>query len=249
MTNPFAAPAAPAAEPAVPAQQPNPFGQPPAQAAAPPAPAWLTQPTPAEQAAFVPSPMAAAPAAGGWQPPALGTGTLNSVAPPAPSGAAGADLWAMYGWLVMILPTHIESVPIPENYKTDRDRANGRTHRERITANVIVIGDPQGGTAKLGYGGDPRALPAGSKPHTEWADLPYVRKGMWLSGKLIGQLKPGLPPAPGAAPSPLIGRVMKDGPDKTDPWYLTPATEEELARGRYYLEAVGRGQFPHPLAP
>lgn len=247
MTNPFAPPAAVA--PSAPAQQSNPFGQP-QQAApvtAPPTPAWLTQPTAAEQSAFIPSPMGAP--ANVYQPPALDAGALNAVAPPAPSGASGADLWAMYGWLVMVLPTHIESVLIPENYKSDRDRANNRTHRERITANVVVIGDPNGGVEKLGFGGDPRALPAGSKPHTEWADLPYIRKGMWLSGKLIGQLKPGLPPAPGAAPSPLIGRVMKDGPDKTDPWYLTTATAEDLTRGRFYLEAVGRGQFPHPLAP
>lgn len=257
--NPFAAPAAVPApvEPPVQPAAANPFGQPAAApqayvAPAPAAPAWLATPPPVEQAAYAPpfSSATVAPVQSAYQPPALNVGALNSVAPAA-SGGTGADLWAMFGWLVMVLPTQIESVPIPDKWKTDRDRANGRTHRERITANVIVIADPNGGTADMPWGGDPRTAPhmPGYKPHTETAPLPYVRKSMWLSGKLVGQLRPGLPAAPGGAPSPLIGRVMKDGVEQTDPWFLSPATPEDLARAKYYLEAVGRGQFPHPLAP
>ena len=235
-SNPFAQPAA----------NTNPFGQP---AAAPAAPAWMTQTAPAAPAGppFTPPPAAAG--ANTYIPPALNVGALGTVAPPAAGGADGADLWAMFGWLVLILPTHIETVAKPAQYITEKDRQNGTLTRERITANVVVIGDPNGGTADLQWGGDPRALPVGSKPHTHTDPLPYVRKGMWLSGKLVGQLRGGLPPAPGQAPSPLVGRVMKDGPDKTDPWFIITATDEDLARARYYLEAVGRGQFPHPLAP
>ncbi len=256
--NPFAPPAAPAAEPAVPAQPVNPFGQPaavPQAHAAPAAPTWLAQPTVAEQAtyqqptapAFAPP---AAPTASGYTPPALNLNGAASVAPAA-LGGIGADLWSMAGRLVMVLPLHIATEPIPEKWITPKDREMNRLTREKITANVVVLSDKDGGTADLEWGGDPRTAPGmpGYKPHTNIDPLPYVRKGMWLSGKLIDQLRPGLPGAPGAAPSPMIGKVWKDGPDKTDPWYLMPATAEDIARAKYYLAAVERGQFPHPLAP
>lgn len=240
-SNPFA--------PGVPTEAPpaNPFARP----ATEPAPAQQQFPFPTPQAAVATAPAAYAPpapaAAPAAAPPALGQ--VGSVGAPPPSGADGADLWAMFGWLVMVLPTHLETVQKPAQYITDRDRANGNLTRERITANVVVLRGPTGTETSLPWGGDPRALPVGSKPHTHNDALPYVRKAMWLSGKLVAQVKSGLPASVGAAPSPLIGRVMKDGPDKTDPWYLAPVGAEDLNLAQQYLAAVAAGHVPHPLAP
>lgn len=243
--NPFAAPAA---EPAVPQQPVNPFGPPPAAApvaapAAPAAPAWLAQPTVTEQASYA-APVATAP----YTPPALNVGGLSAAAPPPASGGKGADLPAMYGRLVLVLPTHVETVPRNQQFITAEDRANGNVTQERLTATVVVLDDGQGGQSPIAWGGKPHALPP--TPHTDSDPLPYVRKAMWINqSKLISQLRAYLPVSRGGEQGMAVGRVVKTGPAHNDPWYLTTATDQELSVAKYYLEAVGRGQFPHPLAP
>ncbi|MET0915756.1 MAG: hypothetical protein ABWY81_06105 [Jiangellaceae bacterium] len=255
--NPFAppAPAAPVAEPA-PSAPANPFGQPAAYtppAAAPAAPAWLAQPTPVEQASYVrPEGVthmqhvaATTPAAA---PPALNVAGLVAAPPPPPSGGRGADLAAMYGRLVLVLPLHIETVQRNPQFITPEQRAAGNTTQEKLTATVVVLDDGQGGQSPIAWGGAPHKMPP--TPHTNTDPLPYVRKAMWINqSRLISQLKQYLPAAPGGAPGMAIGRVVKTGPNHNDPWFLTTATEQEVAVGQFYLEAVGRGQFPHPLAP
>lgn len=247
--NPFAPPAAPVAEPSVPAQPVNPFGQSAAPqayvapVAAPPAPAWLAQPTVAEQATYQ-QPVAPAP----YTPPALNLGGMSAAAPPPPSGGKGADFPAMYGRLVLVLPVNIEVVQRNPQFITAEDRAKGNVTQERLTATVVVLDDGHGGQSPIAWGGKPHALPP--TPHTDSDPLPYVRKAMWINqSKMISQLKPYLPANRGGEQGMAVGRIVKTGPAHNDPWYLTTATEQELSVAKYYLEAVGRGQFPHPLAP
>lgn len=252
--NPFAPPApaatAPVAEPAV--ASPNPFAAPATQQAAPAAPAWLAQPTAAEQASYVRPPgvdhMQHVANTTPYTPPALNLGAMNAAPPPPPSGGKGADLPAMYGRLLLVLPTRVDTVPRQPQFITAEQRAAGNVNQERLTATVVVLDDGQGGQQPIAWGGAPHKMPP--TPHTNSDPLPYVRKAMWINqSKLIAQLLDYLPANRGGEQGMAVGRAVKTGPAHNDPWYLTQATEQEMAVAKYYLEAVGRGQFPHPLAP
>lgn len=268
MTNPFDIPQQPAQ------QQPaaNPFGPPaqqqppahvqqPVQAYAPPmqqqapqyaapAPATPMQqqyaPTAEHSPSYAPAPAIPSRPAGG-APPALDPNALGAA--PAPEvGAGGADLVAMYGRLVLVLPMKIETVPRSEKYITPEQRAQGNTTQEKLTATVVVLDDGQMGITPIAFGGAPHELPP--RPHTESAPLPYVRKAMWIrQSRLISQLRDKLPTAPGQAPGMALGRVVKAGPAANDPWELTTnVSQAEIDLGTKYLQGVAVGHFPHPLA-
>lgn len=256
MTNPFLnqQPAAqPATAPQQPAAAPNPFpasvpqqqpaapGNPYAQqqapaAAAPPAYAAPVQQQPQQ---------AAAPSYG--TPPALNPAGLSNVGAPPPTGGKGAKLADMYGRLVLCFPLSISRVPKSAQYITDEQRQRGDLDQDRMVVTVVVLDDGQGGMQPIAYGGAPHALPP--TPHTTTEPLPYVRKAMWITQtKLIEQLRPFLPQAPGAAPGMVAGRVVKGGPAHNDPWFLQAADDAGLGLAGYYLEAVQSGTYPHPLA-
>lgn len=240
MTNPFL-PAQPAQQPAAPAnpfaapapaqqQSSNPFG------AGVPATSYGTGPV----AQTIPQQPQVAP-------PALDLNRLAAAPAPIVGEGKGALLADMFGRLTLWFPLMIETVQRRPEHISEEDRAKGRTTQQRLTATVVVLDDGQGGQSPIAYGGKPYALPP--TPHTESAPLPYVRKAMWINqSRLISQLQPSLPSAPGQAPGMIAGRVYKAGPANSDPWYLIAATEAEVTLVRQYLEAVQAGQFPHPLA-
>lgn len=237
MTNPFAQPAAPAPAPAGPV---NPFANP------VPVPAVPAFGVPAQSApSAFPTTAPAAVAA----PPAFDFSRLSSAPAPVVGEGKGAKLADMYGRLTLFFPLSIQRVPRSPQYITAEQRARGDLEQDRVTATVVVLDDGQGGMQPIAYGGDLYAMPHGSKPHTDSAPLPYVRKAMWLNqSRLISQLRDALPAAPGQAPGMIAGRLVKTGPAQNDPWYLIGATEQEVALVRQYLELVQAGQQPHPLA-
>lgn len=272
--NPFARPAEqpqqPAAQPASPfpahpaPQQPaaNPYGQPqqPAPAAYPPAqqPQAYAPPAPP---AYVPQQPAPATAYGSQWPagstPAQAPGApvfgsqIAPPPPPAPSGEkGGADLLAMFGCLVLWMPTVEETVAKNPRFVTDEQRRNGQTSQQRMTATVVVLDNPRT-PGLIEYGGNPYGLPPVA--HTDRAQLPYVRKSMWINqGKIIGQLRSFLrggadAPADGSQGM-TIGRVNKVGPGATDPWFLDHPTDADHLLARQYVEAVQAGHLPNPLA-
>jgi hypothetical protein len=261
--NPYAqqvpAPAQPAANPFpsnVPAQPAaNPYAQ--QQAPAPAAPQAYTQPqtyVPNGQPTYAPAatapPQAYQPPAQPQHgaPPAINVGSLQSVGAPPPTGdAKGAKLAHMYGRLVLVFPLTITRRPRNPQYITPEQRQRGDLEQDQLTATVIVLDDGRGGMAPITFGGDPAAFPP--VPDTESAPLPYVRKAMWITQtKLIEQLRPCLPQGPAGQPTPAVGRVIKAGPQRNDPWYLSAADENDLGLARKYLELVQGGTYPHPLA-
>ena len=257
MTNPFA-PTVPAQEqPQQPAAAPNPFAQQQAAPAAPQGNPFAQQQAPqayAPQQQYAPTPQQqapvqqyAAPAAAqqySAPPPAIG-GVVGAPAPVVSDGK-GAKLADMYGRLVIMFPHKLDRVPRNPQYITAEQRAAGNIEQDRATVTVVVLDDGQGGMSPIAFGGAPYELPP--RPHTDSAPLPYVRKGMWINqSRLISQLTPSIP-APGGAPSPVCGRVVKTGPARNDPWYLAAATEQDLALANRYLQGVAAGEFPHPLA-
>ena len=241
----YAPPAAPQQAP--PAQgAPNPFAQqqaaPQRQYAPPAAPQGPYGQTAAPQQQYAPAPQ---------QGPAPALGTATAPPPPVAGGGKGAKLPDMYGRLVLVFPLQLQRVPKNAKYITDADRAAGNLDQDRMTATVIVLDDGQGGMQPIAWGGNPHAL--GGSPHTELSPLPYVRKGMWLNqSQVIGQLSPYLPGrergGPNGAPGAAVGRLVKTGPEQNAPWYLTTPTEAELSLANTYLNLVGQGQYPHPLA-
>jgi hypothetical protein len=254
--NPFAQPQQ---QPQAPAQQPpagNPFAAPAPQQPAPNG--YYAQPAPQQPQAYPQQqPYQPHPAPQGpygqtatqqqAAPPALDPNALSAAAPPPPSGdAKGAKLPDMYGRLVVIFPLSFEQRPKNPGFITPQDRANGNLMQDQITATVVVIDDGRGGYSPISWGGDPMR----NIPPTDTVALPYVRRAMWISqSKLIAQLRPYLPQTPGAAPGMAVGRVLKAGNEANSPWYLSTATDDEVAHARLYLNLVAQGQVPHPLAP
>jgi hypothetical protein len=157
----------------------------------------------------------------------------------------------MFGRLVLVFPHREETVPRQAQHITPEQRAAGNVNQQRLTATVVVLDAGPGRMDPIGIDGKPNAFPP--QPSTEYAPLPYVRKGMWINqSRLITQCRdflPGGPAAgPGGAPGMLLGRVTKAGPQQNDPWYLEPATQDELQLAQKYLTMVQGGQFPNPLA-
>jgi hypothetical protein len=179
-------------------------------------------------------------------PPALDPSMINAAPPPPPSAdGKGAKLENMYGRLVLFFPHSRESKPKNPGFITDQDRASGNLMQDQVTATIVVIDDGRGGYSPVQWGGDLTR----NQPHTDTAQLPYIRRGMWISQtKLIAQLTPFLPQGPGAAPGLVIGRPVKSGPERNSPWYLQAPTEADTAAARNYLDLVRTGQVPHPLA-
>lgn len=262
MSNPFG--------PAVPVQQPpaappaGPYGQPQQPAYGPPAqpaqPAYAPPQAPAPQPQQAPQyygqpgqpgssqwPTGAAPVAPPVAPPVLGGfGT-----PPAPvlgGDGSGAKIPDMYGRLVLLFPHAIER-GLPSKFPGQ----NGQPKvQDKITATAVVLDDGRGGQAPIVFGGDPTKMPP--VPHNMQEPLPYVRKGLFVwQASIIRQIEawlPGGPQAPqdGRTPGMVLGRIAKDGPERTDPWYLRDATEQDKQLANYYIAAVAEGRFPHPLA-
>lgn len=250
------------AAPAAPQQaQPNPFGQGVPQAApapaAPQAYAQPAQPQYAPQQQYAPQgyPQQApvqqyappAPAAPAAPPPALDPSMLRGAPAPVVGEGRGAKLAHMYGRLVLVFPLSITRKPRNPQYVTPEQRARGDLDQEQITATFVVLDDGQGGMQPIRFGGDPSAFPP--VPDTESAPLPYVRKGLWVTqSRVISQLRDFLPTQPGQPGGVLCGRMVKTGPQRNDPWYITTATEQELSLAGAYMNLVANGTYPHPLA-
>lgn len=213
-------------------QQVNPYAQP-APAAAP------AQPYGPYGHPGAPTTQAPAPAP-------LNIAGLNAAPPAPPSGERGAKFADMYGRLVLFFPLSITRRARNTKYITDDQRARGDLEQDQLTATVVVLDDGNGGMTPISFGGDITAFPPVA--NTESAALPYVRHGMWITqSRVIAQLQPFLPAA-GAAPGMVCGRMLKTSPDRTAPWYIQGATQEELRLAGQYLELVQSGRFPHPLA-
>ena len=248
--NPFAQQQAAPAQPAP--QVGNPFGQ---QQAAAPAPQAYAQPQPMQQAAPMYAPQQQAPvqqyAAPAQQQSVPQFGTLASAPAPVVGEGRGASLAHMFGRLVLVFPHREETVPRRAEHITAEQRAAGNVNQQRLTATVVVLDSGPGQMQPIAVDGKPNAFPP--VPPTEYAPLPYVRKGMWINqSRLITQCRDFLPggvsAGPGGAPGMLLGRVAKAGPQQNDPWYLEPATQAELELAQKYLTLVQSGQFPNPLA-
>jgi hypothetical protein len=242
--NPFGA-----GVPAQPAPQGNPYAQPVApQAYQPPAQQPAYAPQQQAPAAYAPPAQQQAPAQiPSGPPPALNVGDLRGAGAPPPVGdGRGAKMADMYGRLVLVFPLAIARRPRNPQYITAEQRARGDLEQDQLTATVVVLDDGNGGMQPIAFGGAPYELPP--RPHTESSPLPYVRKAMWITqSRVIGQLRDSLP-QPGGAPGMVIGRVVKAGPQRNDPWFLQGATEADLRLGGQYLELVQQGVYPHPLA-
>jgi hypothetical protein len=242
---PAPAPAPPQAyaQPAQPAQPQ--YGAPqgyPQQQAAPAA--YAPQQYPQGQPQYAPQPQAAQAA----PPAALDPSMLRGAPAPVVGEGRGAKLAHMYGRLVLVFPLSIARKPRNPQFITPEQRQRGDMEQEQITATFVVLDDGQGGMQPIRFGGDPSAFPP--VPDTESAALPYVRKGLWVTqSRVISQLRDFLPdPASGRAGGMICGRMVKTGPQRNDPWYITTATEQELALAGQYMQLVSAGTYPHPLA-
>lgn len=223
------------------APAPAPYGQPQQQ----PAPYGQPQQPPAygQQApnAYAPQQQPAA------APPALDPSMMNAAPPPPPTGDGKGAKWPdMYGRLVAVFPLSFEQRPKNPQFITQQDRASGNLMQDQVTATVVVLDDGQGGFSRpVTWGGNPMRNIA----PTDSAPLPYVRKAMWISqSRMVGQLKPYLPQAPGGLGGLVYGRVLKAGNEHNSPWYIGQPTEADTAMVRQYLDAVAQGAVPHPLA-
>lgn len=178
-------------------------------------------------------------------PPPLGQ--LNAAPAPVVGGGQGPNLVAMYGRLVIAFPLAIETVPRNPKYITDQQRAQGNVTQERMTVTFVVLDDGHGGNSAIAYGGAPHEMPP--RPHTQSAPLPALSQALWISqSRMVQQLRPFLPAGSGAAPGMAVGRIVKSGPAHNDPWYLESANDRDMVIAQYYIDAVARGEFPHPLA-
>lgn len=205
------------------------------------APQGYPQQAPAQQYA---PPAPATPAA---PPPALDPSMLRGAPAPIVGEGRGAKLAHMYGRLVLVFPLSITTKPRNPQYITQEQRQRGDLTQEQITATFVVLDDGQGGMQPIRFGGDPSAFPP--VPDTESAPLPYVRKGLWVTqSRVISQLRDFLPAQPGQPGGVLCGRMVKTGPQRNDPWYITTATEQELSLAGAYMDLVANGTYPHPLA-
>lgn len=181
----------------------NPFasGPAPATATAPPAPATAPAP-PVDQF-------------GGADPFAN-----SDPAKPAPKGPRLRDL---YGRLLILVPSKVETVP-------NRLGNPGET-QDRMTADVVVL---DGGT--VAYGGKPEEMPP--VPHDKTAEVPYKFPAMFISSvALISQCRDALAARQQGKPGMVIGRLTKgeDTGKGNPPWILTPATDADKAIGRAWL--------------
>jgi hypothetical protein len=240
------------AAPAPPNSYPQPqYGQLQQQAAqmaqpyAPPAPNYAGSPyNPSPVQQYAPQ-QQAAPA--GPPPQALDPSLLRGAPTPVVGEGRGAKLVHMYGRLVLIFPLSITRKPRSPQFITADQRNRGDLDQEQVTATFVVLDDGQGGMQPIRFGGDPSAFPA--VPDNESAPLPYVRKGLWVTqSRVIGQLRDSLPAGPGQPGGMVCGRMVKTGPQRNDPWYVTTATEQELALAQQYMQLVAAGTYPHPLA-
>lgn len=272
--NPYAqqqaAPAAPAAAPS------NPFGAgvpqaapaaqqayaPQQQYAAPAPPQYGGNPYGQQQAApaaYAPHPAAAGPygqtqyapqqqAAPAAPPPALDPSMLRGAPAPIVGEGRGAKLAHMYGRLVLVFPLSITTKPRNPQFISPEQRQRGDLNQEQITATFVVLDDGQGGMQPIRFGGDPSAFPP--VPDNESAPLPYVRKGLWVTqSRVISQLRDFLPDPTSGRPGGMIcGRMVKTGPQRNDPWYITTAGDAELSLAGQYMQLVASGTYPHPLA-
>jgi hypothetical protein len=263
VANPYAQQAAPAA-PAAP-QGGNPFGAAvPAQQYAAPAPQAYAPPAPQPQYGQPQAPaygqpqqpqqpqqyappvqQQAAPAA---PPTPLDPSMLRGAPAPIVGEGRGAKLAHMYGRLVLVFPLSLTRKPRNPQFITPEQRQRGDLEQEQVTATFVVLDDGAGGMQPIRFGGDPSAFPP--VPDTESAPLPYVRKGLWVTqSRVISQLRDFLPdPSTGRPGGMICGRVVKTGPARNDPWYITGASDAEIGLAQQYMQLVAAGTYPHPLA-
>jgi hypothetical protein len=233
--------------PAAPQQQApaNPYAAPGSGAYGPPAGATHMQHVGMQQQYAPPVQQQAAPAA---PPPALDPSMLRGAPAPVVGEGRGAKLAHMYGRLVLVFPLSITRKPRNPQFITPEQRARGDLDQEQVTATFVVLDDGRGGMTPIAFGGDPSAFPP--VPDTESAPLPYVRKALWVTqSRVISQLRDSLPNAATGQPGGMLcGRMVKTGPGRNDPWYITAATDAELGLAQQYMQLVAAGQYPHPLA-
>ena len=182
-------------------------------------------------------------------PPALDPSMLRGAPAPIVGEGRGAKLAHMYGRLVLVFPLSITRKPRNPQFISPEQRQRGDLDQEQVTATFVVLDDGAGGMQPIRFGGDPSAFPP--VPDNESAPLPYVRKGLWVTqSRVISQLRDFLPDPTSGRPGGMIcGRLVKTGPARNDPWYITSTvTEAELGLAGQYMQLVAAGQFPHPLA-
>ena len=180
-------------------------------------------------------------------PAALDPSMLRGAPAPVVGEGRGAKLAHMYGRLVLVFPLSITRKPRNPQFISPEQRQRGDLEQDQVTATFVVLDDGSGGMQPIRFGGDPSAFPP--VPDTESAPLPYVRKGMWVTqSRVISQLRDFLPAAPGQPGGVVCGRMVKTGPQRNDPWYITTATPQELGLAEVYMQLVAAGTYPHPLA-
>lgn len=180
-------------------------------------------------------------------PAALDPSMLRGAPAPIVGEGRGAKLVHMYGRLVLAFPLSITRKARNPQFITQEQRQRGDLEQDQVTATFVVLDDGHGGMQPIRFGGDPSAFPPIAD--TESAPLPYVRKGMWVTqSRVISQLRDFLPAAPGQPGGVICGRMVKTGPQRNDPWYITTATDAELDLAGQYMQLVAAGTYPHPLA-
>jgi hypothetical protein len=163
---------------------------------------------------------------GGTPAPAYGDDPFGGPAPQLPKGPRIRDV---HGRLVLITPWKVETV-------ANRLSKEPGATQERMTADVVVL---DGGT--IHYGGRPEAMPPTA--HTMAAEPPLRTERQYLSqAGLISQCREALavnlrdPNA--AVPRMVLGRISTGAAkgDNNPPYLLTPATPEDIALARRYVE-------------
>ncbi len=189
-----------------------------------------------------------APAAPAAPPTPLDPSMLRGAPAPIVGEGRGAKLAHMYGRLVLVFPLSITRKPRNPQFVTPEQRQRGDLEQEQVTATFVVLDDGAGGMQPIRFGGDPSAFPP--VPDTESAPLPYVRNGLWVTqSRVISQLRDFLPdPSTGRPGGMICGRVVKTGPARNDPWYITGASDAEIGLAQQYMQLVAAGTYPHPLA-
>lgn len=188
----------------------NPFAQAPT---APAAPLRGVDKAPAQAA-----PVAAA------QPVAAGADPFGAPAPQAPRGPRLLD---MYGRLLLIVPSKLET-GIP-------NRLQAGTTQDRMTADVIVL---DGGP--IAFGGTPEKMPP--VQHDKQAQVPHRTPNMYISSTgLISQSREALAKRLRGEPGMVLGRLgvgtAKEA-GQNAPWLLTPYNEADAVIARQYLSQV-----------
>ena len=179
-----------------------------------------TTPTPAAANPFGQAP--AAPVA-----PVQPTGGEDPFSGPAPQKARGPRLRDLYGRLLLLVPTKLETgVP---------NRLQAGSTQDRMTTDVIVL---DGGP--IAFGGTPEKTPP--VPHDKTAQVPHKTAGQYISSTgLISQCREALARRAQGQPGMVLGRLSTGTAKEAGqnaPWLLLPPTDEDKQLARQYLAQV-----------